>query len=43
VTVLVLNDGSYTVHGDFKAGEQAASALLTGFVVDVTAVFNAVK
>lgn len=29
----------YIVHGEFESGDQATSALLAGFVVDVAAVF----
>lgn len=41
ITVLRLAGKTYRVHGKFRAGEQAASALLTGVVVDVRAVFAA--
>jgi Uma2 family endonuclease len=41
ITVLRLDDEEYVVHGEFKAGEEASSALLEGFMVDVTAVLNA--
>ena len=41
ITVLALAGAEYFVHGEFGAGEQATSALLPGFVVDVAAVFAA--
>ena len=41
ITVLTLAGAEYFVHGEFGAGEQATSALLPGFVVDVAAVFAA--
>jgi Uma2 family endonuclease len=37
VTVLKLKGRSYVVHGEFKKGDRATSALLDGFSVDVTA------
>ncbi len=42
-TVIVnkLADGKYAEHGRFVAGDQAASVLLDGFVVDVKALFEA--
>ncbi len=40
VSVLVLEGGSYQVRGEFARGQQADSALLPGFAVDVTAVFG---
>ena len=43
ITVLALAGAEYFVHGEFGAGEQATSALLPGFVVDVAAVFAAVE
>jgi len=36
ITVLTLEGPTYSVHGEFKRGEQATSALLPGFAVDVT-------
>ncbi len=33
----------YTLHGEFAIGEQATSALLAGFAVDVTALFDVMK
>lgn len=42
ITVLTLADGAYTLHGRFVRGEQAGSQLLTGFGVEVDAVFNVV-
>ena len=41
ITVLTLSGRAYKVHGEFKAGEQAASKLLKGFKVAVTEVFAA--
>ncbi|NKQ35164.1 MAG: Uma2 family endonuclease [Chloroflexi bacterium] len=43
ITVLYLPEEQevYTVHGEFGAGEQAASVLLDGLTVPVTAVFAA--
>lgn len=43
ITVLTLPAGAtaYTVHGEFRTGEQATSVLLPEFVVDVTACFAA--
>jgi Uma2 family endonuclease len=45
ITVLTLPAGAtaYLVHGEFAAGTQATSVLLSGFAVDVTAVFDAAK
>jgi Uma2 family endonuclease len=40
VTVLKLADELYVEHGVFGLGEQATSASLEGFTVDVTAVFS---
>lgn len=37
ITVLRLVGSEYQVHGEFKRGEQATSALLPGFAVDVGA------
>lgn len=37
ITVLTLQGSSYAVHGEFRPGEKASSALLQGFVVDVAA------
>jgi Uma2 family endonuclease len=37
ITVLTLDGTSYSVHGEFKRGEQATSVLLPGFAVDVLA------
>jgi Uma2 family endonuclease len=37
ITVLTLQGGSYAVHGEFRPGEKAGSALLPGFEVDVAA------
>jgi len=39
ITVLKLSGDQYEVHGAFRAGQQATSALLDGFSVDVTPVF----
>jgi Uma2 family endonuclease len=41
ITVLALDGDTYTVHGEFRDGEQATSRLLPGFQVDVAAVFKA--
>jgi Uma2 family endonuclease len=41
ITVLRLEGAAYTEVGHFRRGESAASALLAGFAVDVTAVFDA--
>jgi Uma2 family endonuclease len=35
ITVLVLSDDRYDVHGTFKKGQQATSHLLPGFKIDV--------
>jgi len=43
IMVLVLHGTQYQVHGEFAPGEQATSALLDGFSVDVTATFAAGK
>lgn len=43
ITVPVLEDAAYRTHGTFGRGEQAASATLPGFAVDVAAVFDAAK
>jgi Uma2 family endonuclease len=40
VTVHRLVDDCYIVDGEFTRGEQAASALLDGFIVDVTELFS---
>jgi Uma2 family endonuclease len=40
ITVLRLAGTNYTVHGEFSRGEMAASHLLPGFTVDVTAAFD---
>lgn len=39
VTVLSPQDGAYRLHGEFRPGSAANSALLSGFSVDVAAVF----
>jgi Uma2 family endonuclease len=41
ITVLSLHEGAYREHGIFRRDEQATSALLDGFAVDVAAVFDA--
>jgi Uma2 family endonuclease len=43
VTVLKLDGGRYTVHGEHVAGERASSALLTGFEADVSSLFAAAE
>lgn len=43
ITVLKLSGKSYSVHGEFRPGDAASSALLPGFDVDVTAVFAAAR
>ncbi len=43
ITVFTLAADRYATHGDFHPGQNAASALLPGFQVDVTAVFEAGK
>lgn len=41
VLVHRLDGDRYTLHGEFAPGQQAASALLEGFEIDVTALFAA--
>jgi hypothetical protein len=41
ITVLRLDGERYVVHGEFKQGERATSALVGGFEVDVAATFAA--
>jgi Uma2 family endonuclease len=41
ITVLVLQDEAYTVHGVFQRGDRAASKLLDGFSVSVNEVLDA--
>lgn len=41
ITVLRLHGDAYTESGIFRRGESAQSPLLTGFSIDVTAVFDA--
>ncbi|MCS6909131.1 MAG: Uma2 family endonuclease [Anaerolineales bacterium] len=43
ITVLVLEGAAYRTHGEFGRGEQATSATLPGFAVDVAAVFDAAR
>lgn len=43
ITILVLDNGVYRVHGEFVPGAQAASLLLPGFAADVAAVFAAAR
>lgn len=43
ITVLTLAADRYEVHGEFAQGQRAGSVLLSGFEVDVTAVFPAGK
>jgi Uma2 family endonuclease len=40
ITVFQLKDEQYQVHGEFAPGQQATSLLLSGFAVDVSAVFE---
>ena len=41
VTVLVLQGNRYQVGGEYSPGDQAVSSLLTGFSLDVAALFDA--
>jgi Uma2 family endonuclease len=41
ITVLRLEGDRYAVHGEFKRGARATSALLKGFTVDVSAALAA--
>jgi Uma2 family endonuclease len=43
ISVLALKGKSYRVHGEFAPGQRATSVLLSGFAVDVSAVFAAGK
>ncbi|REJ93324.1 MAG: Uma2 family endonuclease, partial [Planctomycetota bacterium] len=43
ITVLTLDGDEYRVHGEFKPGATASSALLKGFAVDVAACFAAAE
>lgn len=43
VIVHRLHEGRYAVHGEFAPGQQAISALLEGFSVDVAALFATTK
>jgi Uma2 family endonuclease len=43
VQVHRLQEGAYALHGEFAAGQAATSALLTGFAVDVAALFAVMK
>jgi Uma2 family endonuclease len=43
ILVLTRKGKRYTVHGEFKPGDQATSKLLRGFSVDVDDVFAAGK
>lgn len=38
-----LEQHQYVLHGEFTVGQQATSALLEGFSVDVTALFDSIK
>lgn len=41
ITVLRLEDGAYVEHGRFRRGQTARSALLDGFLADVSAILDA--
>jgi Uma2 family endonuclease len=41
ITLLVLKGRSYTRHGVYKDGQKVTSVLLSGFAMDVSAVFDA--
>jgi Uma2 family endonuclease len=41
ITVLTLSGDSYSEAGTYRRGESATSVLLSGFAIDVAAVFNA--
>ena len=41
ITVLRLEDGAYAKHGRFRRGQTARSALLDGFLADVSAILDA--
>jgi Uma2 family endonuclease len=43
VLVHQLRDGRYEVHGQFAPGDEAKSALLDGFAIDVAALFEVTK
>jgi Uma2 family endonuclease len=43
ITVLTLREGAYSVQGEYRRGQQAMSAMLAGFGVEVAAVFDAAK
>ena len=43
VTVLTLSENQYQVHGEFKPGMKATSALLPEFSIEVTELFAAAK
>ena len=43
ITVLTLNGQTYALHGEFDESSFAASVLLDGFTVSVTAVFSEVS
>jgi Uma2 family endonuclease len=43
VVVHRLREGGYVVHGEFRRGDAASSALLSGFSVDVDALFAAAE
>ncbi|MBK9054759.1 MAG: Uma2 family endonuclease [Chloroflexi bacterium] len=43
ITVLTLDRDKYIVHGEFAPGTQATSVLLSGFALDVQAVFAAAE
>lgn len=43
ITVLVLHGDEYQSHGEFGEGEVATSALLSGFIVDVSEVWRSAR
>ena len=43
ISVFVLANDAYALHGNFSAGQAAASVMLRGFAVDVSALFAAAE